>query len=268
MTGLHEIQDKFTRAILDERPDIIAQEIVTDGLSAGERHNIYRNNSFITLGLALGQNFPVLCRLAGQRFFDHLAREYVKEYPPETPLLMTYGALMPGFLVDFKPTADLPYLAHVARLEHLWNKCFNGPDSQDFDPEELHKVDPERLDDVIFSLLPNICLMSSPYPVLDIWLANQDHPAEDYDNISLDDNINLDDGPCYLAIFRKGQEVEVMSLDRAGYDFLGRLRAGDALGYATEKITAEHPDFDLQKAIQNIIANEMIESFTLSEGII
>lgn len=252
MTGLHEIQDKFTRAILDERPDIIAQEIVTDGFSAGEGYNIYRNNSFITLGLALGQNFPVLCRLVGQRFFDHLAREYVKEYPPETPLLMTYGALMAGFLVDFKPTADLPYLAHVARLEHLWNKCFNGPDSQGFDPEELREVDPESLDGVIFSLLPNICLMSSPYPVLDIWLANQDKGPEIK-------NINLDDGPCYLAIFRKRQEVEIMSLDRAGYDFLGRLRAGDALGCATEKILAEHPDFDLQKALRNIIANEMIE---------
>jgi len=259
MATLFDIQEGFLSAILDSQNDIIADEILEHDLSVGglsvqERLNIYRNNTFITLRQALAQNFPVLCRLVGQQFFDHMAGEYVQKHPPITPLLMTYGVKMPEFLDDFDAAGSLPYLADVARLEHLWNMSFNGPDSGGFDLEILNGIDPGKFDDIILKLLPNMQLMSSIYPVLDIWLANQ---AEEGASMT----VNLERGPCHLAIFRKAQEVEVMTLGPASHAFFVLLGAGKSLGSALAQMTGEYPAFNLQEALQNIMRNNLIAGF-------
>ncbi len=253
---MFDIQEGFLSAILDSQNDIIADEILGHGVQ--ERLNICRNNTFITLRQALAQNFPVLCRLVGQQFFDHMAGKYIQKSPPTTPLLMTYGVKMPEFLEDFGAVDSLPYLADVARLEHLWNRSFNGPDTAGFDLETLNKVDPEKFEGIIFKLLPNMQLMSSIYPVLDIWFANQ---AEEGASI----NINLDRGPCHLAIFRKVQEVEIMPLDPASHIFFELLSAGKTLGFATEQITEKYPAFNLQEALQNILQNNLIVGFEFTK---
>ncbi|MCF6216805.1 MAG: DNA-binding domain-containing protein [Emcibacter sp.] len=256
MATLFDIQEAFLSAILDSQNDVIADEIL--GHVVQERLNIYRNNTFITLRQALSQNFPVLCRLVGQQFFDHMAGEYIQKNPPTTPLLMTYGVKMPEFLADFEAVGSLPYLADVARLEHLWNMSFNGSDTAGFDLETLNRIEPDKFEDIIFKCLPNMQLMSSIYPVLDIWLANQ---AEE----GASRNINLDKGPCHLAIFRKAQEVEIMALDLAGYSFFGLLGAGKTLGAAAEQMAGEYPNFNLQEALQNILQNNLIVDFEFAE---
>lgn len=256
MASLHDIQDRFARAILENSPEIIADEIMQDGMTAQERHNIYRNNTFITLGQALADNFPVLCRLVGQTFFDHMAKEYVRLYPPVTPLLMSYGDRMAKFLADFKPADGLPYLSDVARLEYCWNESFNGQDSGAFDLDQLHRIAPEKFDDLTFSFLANLSLMESPYPVREIWLANQ----ADADATR---EINLDSGGSYLAIYRSGMDVEVMKLDPAPYRFLEQLKAGRPLGLAAEETLGLFPEFNLQGALQHILQSKMIEGIEL-----
>jgi len=263
MASLHELQDNFSRAILECNGELITEDVLPDGLTAEERYWIYRNNSYLTLGLALARNFPVLCQLVGQRFFDHMAEEYVKKYPPENALMMSYGASMADFLGEFNPVADLPYLADVARLEHLWTLCFNGPDcfneenAGGFDLRQLSKIAPERFNDLILNFLPNMQLMSSVYPIVDIWRANQEGCRGE--------TINIDCGGCYLLLFRRAQAVEIMALDQANYDFLDRIRQGNALGRAAEEIIEKYPEFDLQAALQNILHNELIESISEAE---
>jgi len=274
MVTLCDIQDKFSRAILGAQNEIVMNEIVMTEIIAGEitgegdlalgltpqaRINIYRNNSFITLSRALAKNFPVLCRLVGQNFFDHLAEKYVEKYPPVTPLLMSYGANMPEFLKGFDAVKDLSYLADVARLEHLWTMSFNGPDATGFDLGLISKMDPERFDDLIFKFLPNMQLMSSVFPILDIWLANQEGAQKSED-------IDLDSGPCYLVIFRKAQVVEIMTLDLANYTFFEFLGSGETLSCAAEKVTTKYPGFNLQAAMNNIVQNSMIEHFECAKN--
>lgn len=255
---MHDMQDRFSRAILENQPNIISDEILPDGLMPEERYKIYHNNTFITLGSALGQNFPVVCRLVGKRFFDQMAREYVRVYPPKTPLLMSYGDRMTTFLPSFKPVKGLPYLADVAQLEYLWNQSFNGTDSKDFDLDQLNNVAPEKFNDLIFRFLPNMRLMTSEFPVLEIWLANQE-------GTKATKEIDLDGGGCYLAIFRKAQDVEVMNLDPGSYCFLEQLFSGKPLGLATEETLEKHSDFDLPVALQNILHRGMIAGFDISQ---
>jgi len=257
MKSLHDLQKNFTRALFDGEAACIADEIIADGLTPEERFNIYRNNTFITLSQALAQNYPVLCRLVGQAFFDQMAREYVRTYPPQSPVLLCYGDQMAAFLADYPPLADMAYFSDVAKLEQFWAESFNGPDGPAFDLDRLNGLPPDRFNDVIFALRKNLWLMTSEYPVLDIWLVNQEGAAPVRE-------INLDGGGCYLAIYRQGQDVEIMQLDAAGFAFLALLQAGRPVGDAVTRILTQYPDFDLQVALQNILQSGMIEDFALA----
>lgn len=256
MTRLHDLQDGFVRAIWEENAAIISEEIIPDGLTPQERYNIYRNNTFITLGEALKQNFPVMLRLVGQKFFDQLARQYIGQYPPETPILLSYGANMADFLAQFPPVSDLPYLGDVARLEHLWNSCFNGPDAPVLDTQRLSAVAPELFHNLIFDFLSNMQLLASPYPILDIWLANQgeERPSRE---------IDLASGGCHMVLFRPGQEVEIMRLDQPSFDFLTNLQERQTLGEVTEAVMEQYPDFNLLEAVQNILHGGIIQDFEI-----
>tara|TARA_R110002096_G_scaffold13246_8_gene47104 strand:- start:9923 stop:10699 length:777 start_codon:yes stop_codon:yes gene_type:complete len=249
-------QHRFTRSILEGDSGLVSDAIVPAGFPVEERLNIYRNNSFITLGAALAQNFPVLYRLVGQAFFDQLARRYIRVCPPESPVLMTYGAEMANFLCSVPEVKDLPYLSDVARFEHQWNFTFNGPDASGFEIARLNEIAPEKFNDLVFRFLPNMGMLYSVYPILDIWLANQEDSP-------LGVEINLDQGEAYLAVFRRGLEVEVMRLDEAGYELVKRLAAGETLGQAGTQVMDLYTDFSLEVALQAILQAGLIDGFMI-----
>lgn len=254
MTLAPEIQDRFSRAILSGQPEIITAEILTGGMPAAERYNIYRNNTFITLGQALARNFPVLCRLVGQAFFDRLTHDYIRDHPPKTPLLMTYGEDMAAFLAGYDPVSALPYLPDVAKLEHLWTRCFNGRDAMDFDIGQLQKVAPERFNELIFHFISNMFLMQSEYPLLDIWQLNRD-------GNSSRKTVNLDQGGCHFAIYRKKCDVEMMAFSEGDYYFLKKLSSGGTLGQVAGEMAGDYPDFNLQEALQRLMLSGLITGF-------
>ena len=255
MAFVADLQNEFCHAILRNEPAMIAEEILPDGIAPHERYNIYHNNIFVTLGQALARNFPVLCRLVGQAFFDQIARDYVQKYPPVTPLLMSYGAEMAVFLKTYSPASGLPYLSDVARFEHLWTLSFNGPDPEDFDLDNLKNVASEKFNDLVFSFIPNIQFMTSDYPILDIWCANQEgSPGQK--------TINIDQGGCGFAFYRKAQEVEIMPLDKVDYNFLTRLHSGGVLGNVAGKMMEKYADFNLQEALQKLLVNQLVTDFS------
>lgn len=251
-------QDRFVRALLEDKPNLVAYDIVGAGLPPVERLNIYRNNTFITLSQALAQNFPVICRLVGHGFFDQMARVYIRRHPPKSPLLMTYGDSFPRFIEGYDPAKELIYLADVARLEHAWNCCFNGPDGQELDIAHLAEVSPEQFNKLVLDFLPNLALVRSPFPILDIWRINQEAASPS-------DPISLDQQGQNLAVFRRELEVEIMSVDAAGYGFMEKLMAGMPLGQAAEDVMELHVEFDLQAALQAILQSGILVGFAIKD---
>src|SRR5258708_16076849 len=81
------------------------------------RFAVYRNNVVVGLGKALKSRFPVVEKIVGEEFFAAMALVFVKEQPPRSPQLATYGDVFPAFIAAFEPARELPYLADVARLE-------------------------------------------------------------------------------------------------------------------------------------------------------
>ena len=65
------------------------------------RFNVYRNNVYVSLIDALAEIFPVSQTLVGDEFFRAMAREYLQENLPKTPIIGEYGATFSGFIRAF-----------------------------------------------------------------------------------------------------------------------------------------------------------------------
>ncbi|WP_163144423.1 DNA-binding domain-containing protein, partial [Arhodomonas sp. KWT] len=87
------------------------------GVTPPGRLDIHRNNIHVSLVEALREAYPVTERLVGEAFFHAMARTYVADELPDSPVLLAYGAGFPAFIETFRAAAGLPYLPDVARLE-------------------------------------------------------------------------------------------------------------------------------------------------------
>jgi len=137
MDSLRGLQSAFAAALRD--PALPAPGALS---RAGEvtpirRFNVHRNNVFISLAGVLEARFPAVRRLVGEEFFKAMARHFVDEMPPLSPVLLEYGATFPTILKAFAPVSSEPYLADVARLEWQLHEAFHAEDSRSLTPGDF-----------------------------------------------------------------------------------------------------------------------------------
>ena len=102
---------------------LLAAETATDPKSS-PRIAIHRDNALISLAEVLKAAYPVVCRVAGEGFFRHAARDYVRAHPPRGPQLWAYGGKFEKFLERYEPAQPLRFLPDLARLEWAWNESY------------------------------------------------------------------------------------------------------------------------------------------------
>ena len=88
LQSLSEIQAEFAEALRNPAAAIPAGIVGPDGGPAPKRFSIYRNNVLVALGNSLAGAFPAVKRIVGEDFFKVMARTYVLESPPTSPVLM------------------------------------------------------------------------------------------------------------------------------------------------------------------------------------
>lgn len=194
---------------------------------------IYRNNVTVSLTRALAAQFPVTARLVGEQFFGALARDYLRQHPPEAAALAFYGHLLPAFIRQSPECAALPYLADVAALEFMCQQALHARDEPVLDAGVLSCLDYSELERL--RLLPSASagILVSPYPVGHIREENlKAEPGE----IRL---LSADASACRLLVYRAAHTVRVVSLSAAAHALLSRLVAGEALLPAWEAAVQE-----------------------------
>ena len=162
-------QTTFQEALLD--PSVPVPEGLTDGehRPAGRRYGVYRNNVTVSLREALAEGFPSIVSLIGRENFDHVARAFLRQSPPTSPLMMHYGAELPAFLETVEQLAHLPYLADVARIDVAMRQSYHAADSTGIDPADLHALDEDTLLRTKFNFAPSLRLLHSQWPAGSIW---------------------------------------------------------------------------------------------------
>ncbi len=240
-------QTEFTTALLN--PDLPVPEgiIQPDGEQASRRFDVYRNNVVTSLIGAMGDAFPIVKTLVGEKFFDAMAGHFVRSHPPKSPLMMFYGAEFPDFLTGFEPVEKLPYLADVARLEHARRLAYHATDDPVAPPDALAQIPEEKLGDIRIKLHASTHVIASEFPVFSIWRFN-----------ATDDKTPIAGGAETSLVCRPKDEVQMHLLPTGGGAFLEALSCGRTLGEAAE-ITAEtYDDFDLGQNIGGLIAAQLI----------
>ena len=103
-------ETSFAGALLD------AGRPIPDGVTAHNaaiptrRFGVYRNNVVTGLVKVLRARFPAVEKIVGEEFFAEMARVFVAERPPRTPLLAAYGDDFAAFIAAFEPARELGFV--------------------------------------------------------------------------------------------------------------------------------------------------------------
>lgn len=244
MTDIDAMQTNFAQSLLWRAEDLPAGVIgPTDG-EAIKRFNVYRNNIFASLTATLAARFPVVSRLVGEDFFGAMARMFISQHPPRSPVLLAYGNDMPEFLETFEPVRDLPYLADVARLELAVARAYHAADAESVSIVDFAALSPQGMLDARPVLHPSVSLLTSPYPVVSIWETNTHDKAVR--------KIGADIGAESALVTRQGFQVTIVRLDASGYAFLDSLADGNCVEVAVEDALKNSVNFDLRDALSAV----------------
>ena len=246
MPPLAERQGDFTAALLNPALPIPDGLVDPDGEPGRKRFAVYRNNVLVSLIEALKDEFPAVHRLVGEDFFCAMARAYAVVQPPRSPILIEYGAGFADFIGTFEPTAALPYLADVARIERAWVEAYHAAEASPIDPEALTKMTPEQCSAAQFVLHPSLRLVRSLFPALTIWRMN----VED----GLAAPVDLAAGGEDVLIIRPHADVEVRSIPRGSFEFIQALAEGQPMLAAYEASRTIAHDFDLAANLFDLIS--------------
>ncbi|MBX3453717.1 DNA-binding domain-containing protein [Ferrovibrio sp.] len=235
------LQQQFTAALLAPSTQIPAAIAPTDEAKRQKRFNVYRNNMHAGLVAALGARYPVILRLVGDEFFQAMALAFIRQEPPTSPILAEYGAHFARFLETFEPTADLPYLPDMARLEWLRHLAYHAPDSPIAAIAELASLAPEKLGEIRLHLHPAASHLASDYPVLTIWQTNT-HDATVQP-------ISADRPGETTLITRPKLDVLLCPLPIGAGIFITALAEGETMSQAAASALADAASFDLAKTL-------------------
>ena len=246
MSAHDPIQVGFCNALLAPKRPLPPGVITWNGSDASVRFDVYRNNVVLSLTEALADGFPVTRALVGETFFAAMARCFIAEHLPVSPILTEYGDALPDFIAAFPPAQGLHYLPDLARLERARVKAYHAADTRALTAQDLaqYLADPQQLPTTRLTLHPACSVLVSEHAIVSLWAAHQgEGRIEDVDLRRAESALLL----------RDGDEVLVLPLSLAIGHFLAALAAGAPLGEAAEIAAAAGPDFDLTQAIVLLI---------------
>ncbi len=256
MLVLNDDLSDFSRAIVRGEEPSSRINTSYQNYSVAIAIEVYRNNYRGNLHDTLTGAYPVIEQLVGKDFFRLLTRQFIGQHLSRSGNLHHYGAEMAGFIAAFEPAQGLPYLPDVASLEWACHCAYFADDAATLNLGKLAQIPPEQYPNLILHIHPACHLVRSRYPIAAIWHAHQPGASSDF-------KIDLDSSSSKALVSRKNDVVLVSELTDADALWLQGIQAGIMLGDATAATLANCPDFDLQAALLNLVAQNVLANFNL-----
>jgi len=251
------LQANFASSLLQVTRPIPSGIAVRPGADPEKRFAIHRNNVVAGLVRALESRFPVVRRLVGDEFFRAMARVFVTEDPPRSPILFRYGSTFPDFIQSFPPAADVHFLADVARLELARGRAYHAADARALSAEHYSALDAEKLAVLGVRLHPSVELLTSPFPIVSIWRAHQQKGEPQISSWQAE----------AALVVRPALDVEVHLLRAGGYAFLTALSQGASLARAATIAAAEAPSFNPVRNLRTLVETGAVAKFVAARPI-
>ncbi len=254
MSSLSEIQTELVRCLRDPAAPVPAFLARPTETVPERRLNVYRNNVTVSLIEALGASFPAVRKLVGEDFFKALARAYIAQEPPRTPLLIHYGRTFGDFVEGFSPAASVPYLADVTRLEWLRLCATHARDAAPLGIESLAGLAEDQVARATLGLHPSLQVFRSRWPAISIW--------SDTVNPKTDVTVDMGQGECGVVV-RPELDTDTRILSSGGIAFIEALRENNSLETAANIAAETDPDFDLAQHLQGLFAIGAVAAINL-----
>ena len=239
-----------SREMIDKDNQLLS-EVMAGKLTPEARLGVYRHNVFSNLSNALAALYPVIQRIVGEAFFTEATHHFIAAHPSPSGDLNQYGAAFADFLASYPHASELPYLPDVARLEWRWHLAFHAADAEPLALTVFQTIPQDAWGATKFSLAPSVSMLTSAYPLLQIWLVNQPEFNDDWE-------INWDIVDAYFLIGRQENDVIIRELNAAQFSFLGALRAKATLEHAVDRAVAFDAAFDLQAFLIECVQSQVI----------
>jgi hypothetical protein len=247
-------QRAFAQAILHPQRPVPPGLTGPDGKPDGRRFAVYRNNVVAGLIDALKAAYPVTRRIVGDEFFAAMARAFVLQKPPHSPVMLHYGEGFADFAGAFEPASALAYLRDVARLERAWVQAYHAREAVPLDLVTLGGMMNDTLAAVTLTLHPSIGIVCSPHPVVTIWRMNTGGGVP----TAIDMHANGEDA----LVSRAVADVEVRALPRGAAAFIQSLQAGVRMVDALDFALTDEPSFDLSRTLKIMMQAGVIVGWT------
>lgn len=246
--------EAFAAALLDQALPAPACIAETPGIAADERFAIYRNNVIEGLVRALATRFPAVERAVGDEFFAAAARVFAAQSPPASPIMALYGEDFPQFLESFKPCAEIPYLADLARLEAARTRAYHAADAAPLNADDFAAIDQDGLATLRIRPHPSLSILASQHPIATIFAMNMgDLPLVEIDDWRGEE----------VCVVRPHMRVDVHRLPNGGAVFLSQWAEGATLADAAATALSAEPGFDLTEALGCVIRFGLVAEIAL-----
>jgi len=246
----------FADALLDAEHPISCGITAHNAAIPTRRFAVYRNNVVAGLVKALKSRFPVVEKIVGEEFFAAMARAFVVERPPRSPVLAIYGDEFATFIAAFDPARELAYLADVARLEAARTRAYHAADATPVDAGQFAALDAHTVGGIRIDMHPSAEIVRSRYPIATIWAMNSGEQK-----LAPIENWRGEDA----LVVRPYLDVLVRMLPPGGAAFLLALAGGRPLDEATEAAFADNSNFDLIGNLAGLIGSGLVRDILLPE---
>jgi len=238
-------QSTFSNALLqpDEPVPLGLQD--PHGEPTVKRFAVYRNNVVAGLTEALKVGFPAVCRIVGEEFFAAMARVFVIQDQPRSPVLLEYGENFATFIGNFMPAKSLPYLADVARIERGWLEAYHAPESIPLHALALASIPSEELYGVRFHIHPSVRLIRSSFPAFTIWSTNIDGASPMA--------VDLESGGENVLVSRPTAEVEIRTVSDGAAEFIRSVAEGNTVCEAARTALTSDTSFNLSSTLSRVM---------------
>jgi hypothetical protein len=220
-------QQMLLRALWrDARPGVVAGWL-RDGARFARGLQAYQANGGALAERALAAVFPTLQQLLGDESFAALARAFWFAAPPLRGDIGEWGAALPAFVADAEQLAGGPYLADVARLEWAVHEAERAADVLPL--QGLALLGDSEPSAIRLQLQPGTALLSSPHPIVTVWLAHRDEGEERFAPVQAAFAAGRGE---HALVRRRGWRAEVVAVDTATARFTAASLAHSDLATA------------------------------------
>jgi hypothetical protein len=265
MSRLAQLQRNFISDCLSGKltkdNTLMAKDIDSRVISAQGLMGIYQHSAIANITYSLSLTYPVIEKLVGKAFFQATCKEFIRVIWPKSGNMDDYGVEFADFLAQFEHAKHLTYLQDVARLEWAFHQSSLADEASITDWSTLAQV--SDILQLCFILAPSVNLLTSIYPIEQIWQSNQsDIPsAAELDLSVVNDNGEYKSKYVYLLVFRQGLKTLILSISQGEFTLLQAIFEKQNFEQAIIKATEQQADISIDNSLKKFIELGVISGF-------